>query len=95
MFNILLSAVSSGSSSTAVIAVSAVSLLLIIILTTVILTQCLLIIRMRRSSNKTETYAEATSPTIKTTHVPVSPNEAYELHRVTRPTEEVTYEMVQ
>ena len=77
-----------------VIAVSAVSLLLIVTLTTVILTQCLLIIRMRRSSrDKTDTYAEVTNPTTKTTDVPVSPNEAYALHKIT--TEEVTYEMVQ
>ena len=75
------------------IAVSAVSLLLIVILTTVNLTQCLLIIRMRRSRNKTETYAEATSPTIKTTHVPVSPNEAYALTKIST-IEEVTYEVV-
>ena len=75
------------------IAVSAVSLLLIVTLTTVILTQCLLIIRMRRSSrDKTDTYAEVTNPTIKTTDVPVSPNEAYALHKTT--TEEIPYEMV-
>ena len=76
-----------------VIAVSAVSLLLIVTLTTVILTQCLLIIRMRRSSrDKTDTYAEVTNPTTKTTDVPVSPNEAYALHKIT--TEEVSYETV-
>ncbi|CAI8049901.1 hypothetical protein GBAR_LOCUS27469, partial [Geodia barretti] len=78
----------------AVIAVSAVSLLLILTLTTVILTQCLLIFRMRRSRNKTETYAEATNPTTKTTDVPVSPNEAYALTKITSPREEVTYELV-
>ena len=82
-------------SSSAVIAVSAVSLLLILTLTTVILTQCLLIIRMRRSRNKTETYAEATNPTTKTTDVPVSPNEAYALTKITSLREEVTYEVVQ
>ena len=71
------------------IAVSAVSLLLIVTLTTVTLTQCLLIIRMRRSS---ETYAEATNSTTKTTDVPVSLNEAYELTKIM--TEEVTYELV-
>ena len=77
------------------IAVSAVSLLLIVTLTTVILTQCLLIIRMRRRSrNKTETYAEVTNPTTNTTDVPVSPNEAYGLTKITRPREEVTYELV-
>ena len=82
---------SEGSSSDfTVIAVSAVSLLLIVTLTTVILT---LIIRMRRSSrDQTDTYAEVTNPTTKTTDVPVSPNEAYALHKIT--TEEVTYEMV-
>ena len=69
--------------------VSAVSLLLIVTLTTVTLTQCLLIIRMRRSRDRSETYAEATNSTTKTTDVPVSLNEAYELT-----TEEVTYELV-
>ena len=82
-----------GSDDSTVIAVSAVSLLLIVTLTTVILTQCLLIIRMRRSSrDKTETYAEVTNPTTKTTDVPVSPNEAYAMHKTT--TEKVIYEMV-
>ena len=88
-------ACSEESSSSAVIGVSTVSLLLIVTLTTVILTQCLLIIRMRRRSrNKTETYAEVTNPTTNTTDVPVSPNEAYELTEITRPREEVTYELV-
>ncbi|CAI8051352.1 hypothetical protein GBAR_LOCUS28127, partial [Geodia barretti] len=85
---------SEESSGSAVIAVSAVSLMLIITLTTVILTQCLLIFRMRRSRNKTETYAEATNPTTKTTDVPVSPNEAYALTKITSQREEVTYEVV-
>ena len=86
---------SEESSSSTVIAVSTVSLLLIVTLTTVILTQCLLIIRMRRRSrNKTETYAEVTNPTTNTTDVPVSPNEAYGLTKITRPREEVTYELV-
>ena len=75
-----------------VIAVSAVSLLLIVTLTTVTLTQCLLIIRMRRSRDRSETYAEATNSTTKTTDVPVSLNEAYELTKIM--TEEVTYELV-
>ena len=75
-----------------VIAVSAVSLLLIVTLTTVTLTQCLLIIRMRRSRDKSETYAEATNSTTKTTDVPVSLNEAYGMTKIT--TEEVTYEVV-
>ena len=74
------------------IAVSAVSLLLIVTLTTVTLTQCLLIIRMRRSRDRSETYAEATNSTTKTTDVPVSLNEAYELTKIM--TEEVTYELV-
>ena len=73
------------------IAVSAVSLLLIVTLTTVTLTQCLLIIRMRRSRDRSETYAVATNSTTKTTDVPVSLNEAYELTKIT--TEEVTYEL--
>ena len=71
------------------IAVSAVSLLLIVTLTTVTLTQCLL---MRRSRDRSETYAEATNSTTKTTDVPISLNEAYELTKLT--TEEVTYELV-
>ena len=71
------------------IAVPAVYLLLIVTLTTVTLTQCLLIIRMRRSRDRSETYAEATNPT---TDVPVSLNEAYELTKIM--TEEVTYELV-
>ena len=71
------------------IAVSAVSLLLIVTLTTVTLTQCLLIIRMR---DRSETYAEATNSTTKTTDVPVSLNEAYGMTKIT--TEEVTYEVV-
>ena len=79
----------------AVIPVSVVSLLLILTLSTVVLTQCLLMVRMRRYRNKTETYAEATNPTTKTTHVPVSPNEAYALTKITSPLEEVTYELVQ
>ena len=75
-----------------VIAVSAVSLLLIVTLTIVTLTQCLLIIRMRRSRDRSETYAEATNSTTKTTDVPVSLNEAYGMTKIT--TEEVTYELV-
>ena len=73
-------------------AVSAVSPLLIVTLTTVTLTQCLLIIRMRRSRDRSETYAEATNSTTKTTDVPVSLNEAYGMTKIT--TEEVTYELV-
>ena len=70
------------------IAVSAVSLLLTVTLTTVTLTQCLLMIRMKKSKDvlhKNETYAEVVSPT--TMHntdidVPVTPNEAYALHKI-------------
>ena len=79
-------------SEATVIAVSVVSLLLIVTLTTVTLTQCILIIRMRRSRDRSETYAEATNSTTKTTDVPVSLNEAYELTKIM--TEEVTYELV-
>ena len=89
-------------SSSAVIAVSAVSLLLIVTLTTVVLTQCLLMIRMRNMLHKNETYsyAEVMTPTTGTMHnimhtdVPVSPNEAYGLHKMTSSSEEVTYELV-
>ena len=77
------------------IPVSAVSLALILTLSTVVVTQCLLMVGMRRYRNKTETYAEVTSPTTKTTHVPISPNEAYALTKITSPWEEVTYELVQ
>ena len=69
---------------------SAVSLLLIVTLTTVILTQCLLIIRMRKSKDvlhRNETYAEDT----KHMDVPVMPNEAYALSKITG---SVTYELV-
>ena len=79
-------------SSSVVIAVSAVSLLLIVTLTTVILTQCLLMIRMRRSKDRNETYAEVVTST--TMHVPVTPNEAYALHKVASSNEEITYELV-
>ena len=77
--------------STAVIGVSSVSLLVIVILITVILTQCLLILRMRKSKDvlhSNETYAEH--------HVDVTaaPNEAYALHKLVKPSEEDTYEMV-
>ena len=81
-------------SSSVVAAVSAVSLLLIVILTTVILTQCLLMIRMRNMLHKNETYAEVMTPTTMHTDVPVSPNKAYGLHKMTSSSEEVTYEPV-
>ena len=87
----------SESCSSAVIAVSAVSLLLIVTLTTVILTQCLLMIRMRKSKDvlhRNETYAEVMTSTTMHTDVPVTPNEAYALHKITNSTKEVTYELV-
>ena len=73
------------------IAVSAVSLLLIVTLTTVILTQCILMIRMRRSIHRKETYTATTNHK----DVPVSPNEAYAVHKMTNASEDVTYELVQ
>ena len=79
------------------IAVSAVSLLLIVTLTTVILTQCLLMIRMRKSKDvlhKNETHAEVMTPTTMHMDVPVTPNEAYALHKISSSSEEVTYEQV-
>ena len=79
------------------IAVSAVSLLLIVTLTTVILTQCLLMIRMRKSKDvphKNETYAEVMTSTTVNLDVPVTPNEAYAMHKITSSTKEVTYELV-
>ena len=87
----------SESSSSAVIAVSAVSLLLIVTLTTVILTQCLLMIRMRKSKDvlhRNETYAEVMTPTTTHMDIPVTPNEAYALHKITSSNEGVTYELV-
>ena len=86
-----------SSCNTAVIAVSAVSLLLIVTLTTVILTQCLLMIRMRKSKDglhRNETCAEVMTPTTMHMDVPVTPNEAYALHKVASSCEEVTYELV-
>ena len=81
------------SSSSVVIAVSAVCLLLIT-LTTVILTQRLLIIRMRRSIHRNETYTEVMTPTTMNKDVPVSPNEAYAVTKMTSANEDVTYELV-
>ena len=81
-------------SSSSVIVVSAVSLLLIVTLITVIIIQCLLILRMRKSKDvlhsSNETYAESSM----NVDVPTTPNEAYTLHKITRPSEEVTYETV-
>ena len=78
------------------IAVSAVSLLLNITLATVILIQCLLMLRRKKPkdmlhSTNDETYAEPT----KQVDVSTAPNEAYGLHKITKPSEEdTTYEMV-
>ena len=79
------------------IAVSAVSLLLIVILTTVIVTQCLLMIRMRKTKDllqKNKPYTEVMTTASTLIDVPVTPNEAYTLHKITSPSEEVTYELV-
>ena len=81
---------------TTMIAVSAVSLLLNITLATVILIQCLLMLRRKKPkdmlhSTNDETYAEPT----KQVDVSTAPNEAYGLHKITKPSEEdTTYEMV-
>ena len=82
------------------IAVSAVCLLLVTTLTTVILIQCLLMARMRKSlllktdmlRTSNEMYAEVQPPT--STDVPVTPNEAYGLHKRTTPQEEAQYEVI-
>ena len=80
--------------SSSVIVVSAVSLLLIVTLITVIIIQCLLILRMRKSKDvlhsSNETYAESSM----NLDVPTTSNEAYTLHKITTPSEEVTYEIV-
>ena len=83
-----------GISGSVVIAVSAVSLLLIVTLTTVILTQCLLMIRMRRPRNRNVTYTGVMTPTTMHKGVPVSPNEAYAVTKMTTTGEEVIYELV-
>ena len=77
--------------NSAMIAVSAVSLLLNITLATVILIQCLLMLRRKRPkdmlhSTNDETYAEP----IKQVDVSTAPNEAYGLHKITKPSEEDT-----
>ena len=82
--------------NSAMIAVSAVSLLLNITLATVILIQCLLMLRRKKPkdmlhSTNDETYAEPT----KQVDVSTAHNEAYGLHKITKPSEEdTTYEMV-
>ena len=84
------------STNSAMIAVSAVSLLLNITLATVILIHCLLVLRRKKPkdvlhSTNDETYAEP----IKQVDVSTAPNEAYGLHKITKPSEEdTTYEMV-
>ena len=47
---------------------------------------------MRRSRDRSETYAVTTNSTTKTTDVPGSLNEAYAMTKLI--TEEVTYELV-
>ena len=81
----------SNDCSSAVIGVSAVSLLVIVTLITVILTQCLLILRMRRSRDEPGPYIE---PSIHHVDVPTAPNEAYALHKIVKPRDDDTYEMV-
>ena len=86
---------SERSTNSAMIAVSAVSLLLNIILATVILIHCLLVLRRKKPkdmlhSTNDETYAEPT----KQVDVLTAPNEAYELHKITKPSEDTIYEMV-
>ena len=71
--------------SSSVIVVSAVSLLLIVTLITVNIIQCLLILRMRKSKDvlhKNETYTEVMTPTTMHMDVPVTPNEAYAVHKI-------------
>ena len=80
--------------SATIFGVSAASLLMIVILTIIIITQCLLMVRMRKSKDVVETYAEAITPTTMKSDVPVTFNEAYALHKITNTTEEVEYEIV-
>ena len=52
------------------------------------------VLRMRRSRDvphSNETYAE---PSIHHVDVPIEPNEAYTLHQISSPSEDVTYETV-
>ena len=84
-------------SNSALIGVSAVSLLMTVTFTIIIITQCLLMVRMRKSKDvvqKYETYTEVMTPTTMQSDIPVSPNEAYALHKITGASEEVTYELV-
>ena len=77
-----------------IIGVSAASLLMIVTLTIIIITQCLLMVRMRKSKDVVEIYAEAVTPTTMKSDVPVTLNEAYALHKIANTTEEVEYEIV-
>ena len=61
---------------------------LIVTLITVIIIQYLLILRMRKSKDvlsSNDTYAESSM----NVDVPTTPNEAYRLHKITRPSEEL------
>ena len=54
-------------------------------------------VRMRKSKNvvqRNETYTEVMTSTTMQSDVPVTPNEAYALHKITSASEEVTYELV-
>ena len=70
----------------ALIAVAVVSLLIIVTLIIVILIQCLLILRKDKK--------QETDVTVHKADIPVSPNEAYNIHmgRKTKSCEEATYE---
>ena len=84
-------------SSSALIGVSAASLLMTVTLTIIIITQCLLMVRMRKSKDvvrRNETYTEVMTSTTMQSDIPVTPNEAYALHKITGASEEVTYELV-
>ena len=43
---------------------------------------------------RNETYTEVMTSTTMRSDVPVTPNEAYALHKITGASEEVTYELV-
>ena len=86
-------------SNSALIGVSAASLLMTVTLTIIIITQCLLMVRMRKSKDvvqRNETYTPnyTYTPTTMESDIPVTPNEAYALHKITAASEEVTYELV-
>ena len=80
-----------------IIGVSAASRLMIVTLTIIIITQCLLMVRMRKSKDvvqRNETYTEVMTPTTMQSDVPVTPNDAYALHKIANTSEEVEYETV-